>query len=102
MTSKEKQYSAQNASSGDYAQNASSGDSAIEITTGENSVTAAIGRNSKIKAVKGTWITLAEYDNKGIVFFVKTARIGYTKQDGKVLKENVFYTLENKKFKEIS
>jgi len=88
---------AQNASSGDYAKNASSGYYATEITTGKNSVTAAIGRNSKIKAIIGTWITLAEYDDEGIVKLVKSAQI-----DGKILKEDVFYQLIDGEFSEVS
>jgi len=41
----------------------------------------------------GGWITLAEYDDNGVVKFVKSAKI-----DGKKLKEDVWYKLENKKF----
>ena len=100
-----KRYSAKNASSGDYAknassgyyaQNASSGDYAQNTVTGKNSVDANIGRNSRTKAVIGTWVTLAEYDDKGICIFVSSKKI-----DGKRLKENVFYTLKNKKFTEV-
>jgi hypothetical protein len=52
--------------------------------------------NSKIKAVKGTWITLAEYDDNGIIKLVKSAQV-----DGKELKENVFYKLINGNFREV-
>jgi len=89
-------HSAQNASSGHSAQNASSGDSATEIVSGKNSVVAAIGYKSKIKATTGTWITLAEYDDEGIVKLVKSAQI-----DGKILKENVFYQLIDGEFTEV-
>lgn len=86
---------AQNASSGDYAKNASSGYYATEIITGKNSVCATIGKNSKIKAIKGTWITLAEYNNNGECKLVKSALI-----DGKFLKENIFYILKDGEFTE--
>ena len=86
-------YYAKNASSGDYAKNASSGDYAIETCDGKNSVCASIGKGSKIKATKGTWITLAEYDKDNNPICVKSAQI-----DGVKLKENVFYELKNKRF----
>ena len=56
---------------------------------------AAIGNNSKIKAIKGTWITLAEYDDNGICIYVKSAKI-----DGKRLKADTWYILKDKKFTE--
>ncbi len=97
--------SAQIGSSGNYAQIGSSGYSAkigssgnyaqIEVT-GNKSVTAAIGYKAIAKGCKGTWITLAEYDNSFKVAFVKTEQI-----DGERLKENVFYTLYNKTFHEV-
>jgi len=102
-------YSAQLASSGDSAQLASSGDSAklassgdyaqLEID-GKYSVGAGIGINNTIKGKIGNWITLAEWEfdkkeNKYIPLCVKSAPI-----DGKELKEDVYYKLENGKFKE--
>jgi hypothetical protein len=58
-------------------------------------VTADIGMNSIVKAVTGTWITLAEYkDNKCIL--VKSAQI-----DGIILKEDVFYCLKDGEFTEV-
>ncbi len=89
-------YYAKNASSGYSAKNASSGDYASSVVTGKNSVDASIGKNSKTKGVVGTWITLAEYDDKNICIVVKSARI-----DGKKLKADTFYTLKNKKFTEV-
>jgi len=80
-------------SSGYYAQLASSGNSAKLVIKGKNSVGANIGYNGTISGVIGTWITLAEYDNDGIVKFVKSAQI-----DGIKLEENVAYKLKNKRF----
>jgi len=112
-------YGAQQASSGDYAQQASSGnyaqqassgygaqqassgdDTSMEIN-GQDSVAAGIGRGTKIKGKKGNWITLAEwkYDkqkNRWIPVCVKSAQI-----DGKEIKEDTWYQLENGKFVEV-
>ena len=79
-------YSAQIGSSGDYAK--------IE-SEGNNAVVAAIGINSKIKAKKGSWITLAEYDEDMKPVCVRSAQI-----DGKSLKEDVFYQLKGGGFVE--
>ena len=87
---------AQIGSSGNYAQIGSSGDNAKIGSSGEYAVCSAIGIDSKIKAKKGSWITLAEYDKKGKPICVKSAQI-----DGKILKEDVWYKLKNKKFTEV-
>ena len=88
---------AKQASSGDYAQQASSGDNAKHEVNGKNSVAMACGINSKIKGIKGTWISLAEWgkNKRGeyVCLCCKSARI-----DGKKLKENMFYKLEKGKF----
>ena len=86
-------YYAQIGSSGDYAQIGSSGEAAQIDSTGSDAVIAAIGRNTIAKAKKGSWLTLAEYNDDGIVRFVKTEYV-----DGEIIKEDVFYTLYNKKF----
>ncbi|NLH45015.1 MAG: hypothetical protein GX451_02625 [Acholeplasmataceae bacterium] len=83
------------AASGDSSKLAASGYSSQLAASGENSVCAAIGPNSIVKGIIGTWITLAEYDNKGKVICVKSAQI-----DGKKLKADTYYKLEDKKFKE--
>ena len=87
--------SSQLAASGNSSQLAASGDYSKLKLTGLNSVGAAIGYNSKIKAIKGCWITLAEYDSNGIILCVKSAKV-----DGKKLKENTWYILKDKKFTE--
>ena len=84
------------AQSGDYSQSAQSGDySCIELL-GKNCVGANIGINGKIKGVKGSWITLAEYNENGICICVKSAKI-----TGKALKADTWYTLKNGKFMEV-
>ncbi len=89
------------ASSGDSSKLASSGDSSQLAMDGEGSVGAAIGINNKIKGKVGCWITLAEwkYDNnknRYVPVYVKSAQI-----DGKKIKADTWYKLENKKFVEV-
>ena len=88
-------------SSGRYAKIGSSGRYAKVVCEAENAVVACVGIHGKIKAPIGTWITLAEYgewDGEGYpCICVKSARI-----DGDVLKPNVFYTLRNGEFVEVS
>ena len=87
-------YNSKLASSGDNSQLASSGDYSKLVITGANSVAANVGYKGQIKGVLGSWITLAEYDDTGVIKVVKTAVI-----DGKKLHPNVFYSLVNGKFK---
>ena len=102
-------YYAQIGSSGDYAKIGSSGDSArigssgdyAKITSkGKHSVICCAGNNSIAKGKKGSWITLSEweYDKKEKAYIpicVKTEQI-----DGKKIKEDTFYKLENGEFVE--
>ena len=84
------------ASSGYGAQLASSGDGAQLASSGYNSVLCGIGHNNIAQAAKGSWITLAEYDNDGGVKLVKTRKV-----DGKHIKANTWYKLVNGKFTEV-
>jgi hypothetical protein len=65
-------------------------------SSGENSICAAIGKDSIAKGIIGNWIVLSEFDDKGKIICVKSAKI-----DGKKLKANTFYKLKNKKFIEV-
>jgi hypothetical protein len=82
-------------SSGYGAQIGSSGYGAKIESEGNNAVVAAIGIDSKIKAKKGSWITLAEYGEDLKPVCVRSAQI-----DGKSLKEDVFYQLKGGEFVE--
>ena len=93
--------SAKCVSSGDSAQCVSSGNYAKCVSSGDSSIIAGVGVNNIAKAVKGCWITLAEwkYDedkNRYIPVCVKTEYV-----DGKKIKENVFYKLVNGEFTEV-
>ena len=103
-------YSAKIGSSGDYAQIGSSGYSAqigssgdyAKIgSTGEDSVICCAGHNSIVKAKKGSWITLSEWEyskgkNRWIPCCVKTEYV-----DGERIKEDTFYRLEKGNFVEV-
>ncbi len=91
---------AQIGSSGNYAQIGSSGNYAQIGSSGDYSVICCAGDNSKVKAKKGSWITLAEWEyseekNAYIPICVKTEQV-----DGEKIKEDTFYTLKNGEFVE--
>ena len=87
-------------SSGYSARIGSSGDSAQITSTGNYSVVCCAGDNSIAKAKIGSWITLSEwkFDKEkevNIPICVKTEYV-----DGKVIKADTFYKLENGEFVE--
>ena len=84
---------AQIGSSGNGAKIGSSGDGAKIGSSGDGAVVSAIGTNSMVKAKTGSWIVLAEYDEKRKPICVKSAMI-----DGENLIPDVFYTLKNGEF----
>ena len=90
------------AASGESSQLAASGDYSKLAASGKHSVVAGIGINNIAKAVKGCWITLAEWrfnseEDKYIPVCVKTEYV-----DGERIKENTFYKLENCEFVEVN
>ena len=90
---------AQLASSGDFAKLASSGDFAKLASSGDSAVVMAAGYNSQVKAKKGSWITLAEWDRldgNWTPVCVKTEQV-----DGERIKEDTWYKLINGQFTEI-
>ena len=89
-------------SSGDSAQIGSSGDSAKITSEGEDSVICCAGHNSIVRAKKGSWITLSEWErsfekDRWIPKCVKTKFV-----DGEIIKADTFYRLENGKFVEVN
>ena len=91
---------AQIGSSGDYAQIGSSGCYAKIHSSGEDSVICCAGHDSMVKAKKGSWITLAEWeysDEKGILVpvCVKTEYV-----DDKRIKADTWYKLVKGEFVE--
>ena len=91
---------AQIGSSGGSAKISSSGDDAKIDSSGDDCVIMCAGINSSAKAKIGSWITLAEWKyseekQKYIPFSVVTKQV-----DGIEIKEDVYYTLQDGKFKE--
>ena len=94
-------YSAQIGSSGYSAKIGSSGDYAEVTSEGEDSVICCSGHNSIVRAKKGSWITLSEWEksfekDRWIPKCVKTKFV-----DGEIIKADTFYRLENGKFVEV-
>ena len=85
-------YSALIGSSGNSAKIGSSGDSALIESTGKDSVICCAGYDSKVKAKKGSWITLSEWKNKRPIC-VKTEYV-----DGERIKEDTWYQLKDGEF----
>ena len=88
-------------SSGDSTKIGSSGDYAQIGSFGDDCVIMCAGINSSAKAKIGSWITLAEWKyseekQKYIPFSVVTKQV-----DGIEIKEDVYYTLQDGKFKEL-
>ena len=87
-------------SSGNGAKIGSSGDDAKISSSGDDCVIMCAGINSSAKAKIGSWITLAEWKyseekQRDIPFSVVTKQV-----DGIEIKEDVYYTLQDGKFKE--
>mgnify|MGYP003302193875 CR=1 FL=1 len=94
-------YGAQIGSSGDGAQIGSSGYGAQIGSSGKDSVICCSGIGSKVKAKKGSWITLSEWEyseEKGryVPVCVKTEFV-----DGERIKEDTLYMLKNGEFVEV-
>ena len=94
--------SAQIGSSGDSAKIGSSGGSAQICSTGEDSVICCAGHNSIVKAKKGSWITLSEWEyseekSRVVPLCVKTEYV-----DGEQIKADTFYRLVKGEFKEVN
>ena len=84
------------AASGNRSQLAASGDGSKLAASGAYSIAAAIGKNSVASAALGSWIVLAEHDERNNPLCVRAAQI-----DGKKLKPNVFYRLVDGEFAEV-
>ena len=94
-------YYAQIGSSGYYAKIGSSGYYAQITSSGKHSVVCCAGHGSKVKAKKGSWITLSEwvYDETEEHYIPKCVKTEYV--DGERIKEDTFYKLENGEFVEV-
>ena len=84
------------AASGDSSKLAASGDFSKCEVSGKNSIACSIGYQGRAKASLGSWIVLSEFSDNGDIVCVKSAKI-----DGKKLKADTWYKLDNKKFTEV-
>ena len=93
--------SAKIGSSGDYAQIGSSGDSAQIGSSGKDCVICCAGHNSVVKAKKGSWITLAEweYSKEKERYIPKCVKTEFV--DGERIKEDTLYKLIDGEFVEV-
>lgn len=91
--------SAKIGSSRDFARIGSSGNFAKITSEGYHSVVMAAGYNSIARAKKGSWITLAEWNEKdGHTWTPKCVKTEYV--DGERIKEDTFYKLVDGEFTE--
>ena len=79
-----------------YSASTNTGNCSASKVEGKESVAMAIGYQSKAAGALGCWIVLAEWDSEG----EHIIRVKSHKVDGKIIKPNTFYKLENNKFVE--
>ena len=83
------------AASGDCSTGAASGKYCKAEVFGKDSIAVANGAHSKARGAMGCYLVLTEYDNNGSMICAKMSQV-----DGKTIKENVWYILENGEFVE--
>ena len=93
--------SAKIGSSGDFVKIGSSGDSAKIGSSGKDCVICCAGHNSVVKAKKGSWITLAEweYSKEKERYIPKCVKTEFV--DGERIKEDTLYKLIDGEFVEV-
>ena len=93
--------SAKIGSSGDFAKIGSSGNSAQIGSSGKDCVICCAGHNSVVKAKKGSWITLAEweYSEEKERYIPKCVKTEFV--DGERIKEDTLYKLIDGEFVEV-
>ena len=94
-------YSAQIGSSGYSAQIGSSGDSAKIDSSGMYAVVMCAGHDCVARAKKGSFITLAEWKYDDEIGMYIPVHVKTRKVDGKHIKEDTYYKLEDGKFVEV-
>ena len=94
-------YSAQIGSSGDFAQIGSSGDFAQINSEGKDSVICCAGHNCRVKAKKGSWITLSEWESskEKNIYVPKCVKTEFV--DGEKIRADTWYVLKDGNFVEV-
>ena len=93
-------YFTQISSSGEYAQIGTSGENALIESTGKRSVICCAGNNSIVKAKKGSWITLSEWNYSEIMREAFPVCVKTEFVDGERIKADTWYKLVNGEFVE--
>jgi len=83
---------------GDRGAASATGDRGAASATGEEGCAVALGIEGKVKGIKGTWLTAAEWEKKGgwHRIDVKTVKV-----DGEKIKADTFYVLKKGEFTEV-
>ena len=84
------------AASGDWSTGAASGDYCKAEALGKDSIAVANGVHSQARGAMGCYLVLTEYDDDVNMICAKMSKV-----DGKIIKENVWYTLKNGEFVEV-
>ena len=84
---------------GDRSAATNTGDQSAATVKGEESIAIATGIASKAKGALGCYIVLAEWEWNGYHYNLKTVKTA--KVDGKYIKEDTFYMLEDGEFVEV-
>jgi hypothetical protein len=84
---------------GDYSAATNTGNRSVASVEGKSSFAIATGFNSKAKGKLGCYIAVAEWKQKESGEY-DLMNFRAHKVDGKVIKEDVYYTLKNGKFVE--
>ena len=87
-------YCSSSTNTGDRSASTNTGYCSASKVEGKESVAMAIGYQSKAAGALGCWVVLAEWDPEG----EHIIRVKSHKVDGKIIKPNTFYKLENNKF----
>ena len=91
---------AHSATSGNRANSATSGYGAHSATSGNDAIACSVGRKATAMGSIGCWIVLAEWSESYDLDQVKPLDVQSVRVDGKKIKADTFYKLENGKFVE--
>ena len=80
---------------GDYSAATNTGHYSVSNVEGQNSIAIVTGRKSRAAGALGCWLVLTERDDNMNIINVKAIKV-----DGKKIKANIFYTLEDGEIKE--
>ena len=80
---------------GDYSAATNTGDRSAAKVEGKDSIAIVTGKYCKAAGALGCWLVLTERDNNMNIINVKAIKV-----DGKKIKANIFYTLEDGEIKE--